>query len=292
MHLGNGAITTECAWIGLGLSAIGLSAAGRLGKRNSGCSPAQIASLGTLLFTAQMINVPVGSHSSAHLVGGVALAHLLGPSLGMRVMALLIAVQAMFLGDGGVAALGVNIFNMAVLPALLVLAVERWVGKSTSLIALTAGGAILIAALLIPLEVAVGRTSHELQSWQSFFTAMLSFHAFAALLEAGATLALIIGWNTLAEKNVALAPRVAFIIPFLIASSAWAISSALPDGYEAAAGTAMHSLLTGDNSFITQLNGFGEVVSALLATSIFLLLSLGLGCWNHRGEWKFTTQVS
>lgn len=69
--------------------------------------------LGAAVFAAQMINFTIpGTGSSGHLGGGMILAALLGPYAGFLVMASILTVQALFFGDGGLLALGCNIFNL------------------------------------------------------------------------------------------------------------------------------------------------------------------------------------
>ncbi len=69
--------------------------------------------LGAFVFAAQMINFTIpGTGSSGHLGGGLILAILLGPYAGLLTMASILAVQALFFADGGLLALGCNIFNM------------------------------------------------------------------------------------------------------------------------------------------------------------------------------------
>ena len=68
---------------------------------------------GAFVFAAQMINFTIpGTGSSGHLGGGMILAILLGPWAGFLVMASILTVQALFFADGGILALGCNIFNM------------------------------------------------------------------------------------------------------------------------------------------------------------------------------------
>jgi cobalt/nickel transport system permease protein len=71
------------------------------------------------VFAAQMINFPVASGTSGHLIGGVLAAVLLGPWLGAIVLTVVLVVQGIFFADGGISALGLNVFNMAVIGALL-----------------------------------------------------------------------------------------------------------------------------------------------------------------------------
>src|ERR1700751_1842827 len=70
--------------------------------------------MGAFVFAAQMINFPVGMGTSGHLVGGALLAYALGPSFAVVAMTAILAVQAFVFQDGGVLALGANVFNMAI----------------------------------------------------------------------------------------------------------------------------------------------------------------------------------
>jgi cobalt/nickel transport system permease protein len=70
--------------------------------------------MGAFIFAAQLINFPVGSGTSAHLVGGALLAFTLGPAAASIVMTAILATQALVFQDGGLLALGANVFNMAI----------------------------------------------------------------------------------------------------------------------------------------------------------------------------------
>ena len=76
--------------------------------------------LGAFIFTAQMINfsIPV-TGSSGHLGGGLILAILLGPYAAFLVIASVLTVQALFFADGGLLALGCNIFNLGFAPVFI-----------------------------------------------------------------------------------------------------------------------------------------------------------------------------
>ena len=77
--------------------------------------------LGAFIFASQMINFTIpGTGSSGHLGGGMILAVLLGPHAAFLVMASVLTVQALFLADGGLLALGCNIWNLGVYPCYLV----------------------------------------------------------------------------------------------------------------------------------------------------------------------------
>jgi cobalt/nickel transport system permease protein len=76
--------------------------------------------LGAFIFAAQMINFTIpATGSSGHLGGGMILAILLGPHAAFLVMASILAVQALFFADGGLLALGCNIFNLGFFPCLI-----------------------------------------------------------------------------------------------------------------------------------------------------------------------------
>lgn len=77
--------------------------------------------LGAFVFSAQMINFTIpATGSSGHLGGGVILAVLLGPHAAFLVMASILTVQALFFADGGLLALGCNIFNLGFFPCFVV----------------------------------------------------------------------------------------------------------------------------------------------------------------------------
>lgn len=76
--------------------------------------------LGAFLFAAQMINFTIpATGSSGHIGGGLLLAVLLGPYAAFLTIASVLMVQALFFADGGLLALGCNIFNLGIFPAFI-----------------------------------------------------------------------------------------------------------------------------------------------------------------------------
>src|SRR5512139_4059803 len=76
--------------------------------------------LGAFVFAAQMINFTIpGTGSSGHLGGGLLLAVILGPHAAFIVMASVLTVQAFFFADGGLLALGCNIWNLGMYPCFI-----------------------------------------------------------------------------------------------------------------------------------------------------------------------------
>ncbi|MBF0572410.1 MAG: energy-coupling factor ABC transporter permease [Desulfamplus sp.] len=76
--------------------------------------------LGAFIFAAQMINftIPI-TGSSGHLGGGMILSILLGPHIAFLTMASVLTVQSLFFADGGLLALGCNIFNLGFFPCFI-----------------------------------------------------------------------------------------------------------------------------------------------------------------------------
>jgi len=74
--------------------------------------------LAAFVFAGQMINIPVAGGTSGHFLGGALVGALLGPWAGLIVMTVVLFVQCFLFQDGGVAALGANIFNMGVIGAM------------------------------------------------------------------------------------------------------------------------------------------------------------------------------
>jgi cobalt/nickel transport system permease protein len=77
--------------------------------------------MGAFVFAAQMINFAIpATGSSGHLGGGLLLAILLGPHAAFLTMVSILVVQALFFADGGLLALGCNIFNLGFFPCFFV----------------------------------------------------------------------------------------------------------------------------------------------------------------------------
>lgn len=76
--------------------------------------------MGAFIFAAQMINFSIpGTGSSGHIVGGVLLAALLGPWAAFLTLTSVLIIQCLIFADGGLMALGCNIFNMSVCACLI-----------------------------------------------------------------------------------------------------------------------------------------------------------------------------
>ncbi|WP_322496843.1 energy-coupling factor ABC transporter permease [Chloroflexus sp.] len=81
--------------------------------------------MAAFIFAAQMLNFPIAGGTSGHLLGGTFAAIVLGPWAGMIVMTCVIALQAILFQDGGIVAVGANIFNMGIATA----AIGGWLAR-------------------------------------------------------------------------------------------------------------------------------------------------------------------
>src|ERR1700688_3506847 len=115
MHIPDNFLSTP-VWATL--DAVAIPAVGfmvkRAGRELEDTSIPLLGVMGAFVFAAQMINFPVGIGTSGHLVGGALLGFTLGAAPATIVMTAIIAIQAFIFQDGGVLALGANVFNMAV----------------------------------------------------------------------------------------------------------------------------------------------------------------------------------
>lgn len=135
--------------------------------------------LGAFVFAAQMINFAIpATGSSGHLGGGLLLAILLGPPAAFIVIASVLTVQALFFADGGLLALGANIFNLGFFPCFLAypLIYKPIAGDGSSRARVFT--AAMIAAIL---GLQLGALGVVLQTILSGVSS-LSFGTFAALM--------------------------------------------------------------------------------------------------------------
>jgi cobalt/nickel transport system permease protein len=78
----------------------------------------RVAILSAGIFVAQMLNFPIGGGTTGHLVGGALFAMISGPTIAVIGMTVVLLIQGLMFGDGGITALGLNAINMAVIAPL------------------------------------------------------------------------------------------------------------------------------------------------------------------------------
>jgi len=71
-----------------------------------------LAALSALSFIIMMFNIPVPGGTSAHAVGAVAISILFGPWVGFVAVSLVLLIQAIIFGDGGISAWAINSLAM------------------------------------------------------------------------------------------------------------------------------------------------------------------------------------
>ncbi len=119
MHIPDGFLDTKTILATSAFSLIGISRAIR--NVTTHLPPRAIPLMGltaAFIFVAQMVNFPVIGGTSGHLLGAVLASVLLGPSAGVLVMTVVLVVQCLLFADGGVLALGANLFNMALVASV------------------------------------------------------------------------------------------------------------------------------------------------------------------------------
>ncbi len=87
-------------------------------KANKNISERNIPLMAVLtagVFAAQMLNFPIIGGTSGHLIGATLIAVLLGPFPAVVSMTIILLIQGLIFGDGGLTALGANSFNMAMI---------------------------------------------------------------------------------------------------------------------------------------------------------------------------------
>ena len=148
------------------------------------------------VIAAQMVNFPVAASVSGHIIGGVLVAILLGWRVSVLVMTAVLVIQAMLFQDGGIAALGANVLNLAIVgPGLgylvylgirggIVEGRERaWTYRDSVAAFLAGWTASVVAALLVAVELWLSGQA-ELKI---IMLLMLSIHALIGIAEGGAT---------------------------------------------------------------------------------------------------------
>jgi cobalt/nickel transport system permease protein len=188
MHIPDGFLDAKVIATTAALTVIGVGAAWRQTKKQ--LPQRQIPLLGlaaAFVFAAQMLNFPVAGGTSGHLLGAVLISVLLGPSAAIIVMTAVLVVQCFLFADGGVLALGANIFNMAVVGVLVGNALYRIVMRilggergRIAAVVIASWGSVMIAALCCAGELAWSGTA----PWQMVFPAMAGIHALIGVGEA------------------------------------------------------------------------------------------------------------
>jgi len=192
--------------------------------------------MGAFVFAAQMVNFPVGPGTSGHLVGGTLLGIVLGPAPAALVMTAILLLQALIFQDGGVLALGANVFNMALMGVAAGFLPSRLWGRRP--VTIFAGGAfsVLTSACLALGQLRIAGVPMA----GSVLWASLGLFLVSALMEGAITVAAVRAIERLNPTWVAGGPQSSSsrTLPALAMASlalvvvGTLIASAAPDGIQ------------------------------------------------------------
>lgn len=195
MHIPDGFVDLKTAISTGVVSAGGLAAA--IYKVKSYFKAKVIALMGVvsaLIFALQMINFTIPGGTSGHLLGGALAAIILGPYAGAIVVAVVLIVQAFIFMDGGVVALGSNIFNMAIIGVYgsymiywLICKMSKSKVVFFTAVALASWLSVVVASFFAALELGISGT----YAMGVTLKAMTGVHAIIGIGEAIVTLAVV-----------------------------------------------------------------------------------------------------
>ncbi len=191
MHIPDGFINipTSAAFAALAATGVALSIKGAKSTLDEKTAP--LAGLtATFIFAVQMLNFPVAAGTSGHLLGGALAAVLVGPYAATLSLTVVLLMQGLLFADGGLTAIGLNVFNMAIIGvwagygAFLLL--QKILPSSKFSTTLSAGLAGLLsvpaAAAGFVLQYAIG--ANATFSVTAVLTAMVSTHVLIGIGEA------------------------------------------------------------------------------------------------------------
>ena len=194
--------------------------------------------MGAFIFAAQMINFPVGMGTSGHLVGGALLAYALGPSFAVITLTAILAVQAFIFQDGGVLALGANVFNMALAGVLAAYLPYQFFGSGRwrrSAIFAGAFLSVMVSAALALTELLVSGVPMP----RAMIGVSVGLFAVSAILEGAITVAVLealerlnSGWirKPVGSHRNTLVAVAGFAV--LLAAVGFLLASVAPDGLQ------------------------------------------------------------
>ncbi|MEU4421038.1 energy-coupling factor ABC transporter permease [Actinoplanes sp. NPDC024001] len=168
MHIANGIIDGPVSVMFMVIALAGLAVCVWRAKADLDDRLAPMAGLvAAFIFAVQMLNFQVLPGVSGHLLGGTLAVILVGPWVGALCVATVLIVQCLLFADGGLTAIGLNIFNMAILGTavayLLVAALLRFLPKTpgglgaTAFIASIIG--VVVASMGFVVQYALGGTA-------------------------------------------------------------------------------------------------------------------------------------
>ncbi len=191
MHIPDGFINLQTSAIFAGAAAICVGVSLKGARKELDDKSAPLAGLtAVFIFAVQMLNFPVGAGTSGHLLGGALAAVLVGPWAATLALTVVLLMQGFLFADGGLSAIGLNIFNIAVIGVWVgygtYLIVKRLLPKRKSSVALAGaiGGLISVPAAAFGFVVQYALGGNATFSLTSVFTAMIGTHIVIGIGEA------------------------------------------------------------------------------------------------------------
>jgi len=168
MHIPDGFLSAATVGTTYVISAGGLANAVRVANKKLG--EKHIPMMGILaafIFAAQMLNFPVAGGTSGHVIGAALVAILLGPWAAVIIMSVVLIAQSLLFQDGGLLALGANIFNMGIIAGFSAHYIYRFLNamlggnsRSTMIAGFAAAwGSVFLASVACAIELAISGTS-------------------------------------------------------------------------------------------------------------------------------------
>ena len=199
MHIPDGFIDipTSLAFAGVAAAGVAISLKGAKSSLDEKTAP--LAGLtATFIFAVQMLNFPVAAGTSGHLLGGALAAIHVGPWAATLALTVVLLMQGLLFADGGLSAIGLNVFNMSLIGVWCgygsFLLIKKVLPKKKSSIAVAAFFAGLLsvpaAAAGFVLQYAIGGTATF--SVATVLAAMISTHVLIGIGE-GLISALAVG---------------------------------------------------------------------------------------------------
>ncbi|RTL68548.1 MAG: cobalamin biosynthesis protein CbiM [Pseudonocardiaceae bacterium] len=198
MHMSDGIVNAPTSLIFGVISILFVGLAAVRARADLDDRTAPMAGLVTaFVFAVQMINFPILPGASGHLLGGALVAILVGPWVGTLCITIVLVVQALLFADGGLTALGTNVFNMAIIGVFVGWAVAR---AMRGLARRSRGGLLatafvaafvntVVASLGFVLEYAIGGAAGATTG--TVFVLMVGFHALIGIGEGVITAATV-----------------------------------------------------------------------------------------------------
>lgn len=230
MHIADGFINQPACVVTSGLAAASLVWAVKNARKTATPDSIKMLPLVTLtVFAGQMLNFAVDGSISGHLLGSALAAILLGPALAMIAMATILTAQCLFLGDGGLMALGANFLSMGVVGVFAADFVWNKLRENTSPW-VAAGVSSWSAVMAASIACTAALVFSGLGSAQ-IATQILANHGLIGMAESAMTIGavLAVGAAGKSRRKIAVISCLAVLffafVPF---------ASSLPDGLEAA----------------------------------------------------------